>query len=340
MSAGLSAAWATGINTGSGRQSSAIKVHAGCLRTILTKAPLSTGSLPENLSPAARARTWGGYLPTAPRSRNGPDFSSDGVLHSRNKSCRPSADNTRRRPVQAAIVRATRAGTPPLRGHRTRRCPPSARSETDVVPSRCCPRPAIPCERPVPLRAPCAHGAEPAGSGIRRIEKIKNVGLVEACQPAQRADGRTHLRAFNGAQESHRDSRGFGHPGQRESATKPQLAQSHSNGPRGVLRRRSHQPFALEQFNDRRCIQPAHPAQKSCPLEKLDVFGAVESVLALGAAGPGEPQALPGADHRWRNSHHAGHIPDLQVRFGAVRLHPLPACFLSFHFCTGSVFFA
>ena len=66
--------------------------------------------------------------------------------------------------------------------------------------------------------------------------------------------------------------------------------------------------------------------RKRARLSKLHILGGVKPILAVGAVRTGEAEALPGADHRRRNAHQAGHISDFQVRFGAVRLHALTAC--------------
>src|SRR5919205_1046710 len=54
--------------------------------------------------------------------------------------------------------------------------------------------------------------------GLRRIEEIKNVGLVEARELAQGSDGCGHVRAFESAQKTGGDADGTGYVGKGQLA--------------------------------------------------------------------------------------------------------------------------
>ena len=69
-------------------------------------------------------------------------------------------------------------------------------------------------------------GTHQSGIQFGRIEKIKDVGAIVACQPAQCADGGAHLRAFDCAQKADGDSGGGSDVGKADAALRAQLAQA------------------------------------------------------------------------------------------------------------------
>ena len=121
-------------------------------------------------------------------------------------------------------------------------------------------------------------GHQPA-VGFGRIEKIQDVGLVKSRQLAQRTHRCAHVRALQGAKESHRDADRFGHLSQRQAAAQPAIGAGAHRWPAAAVGRRTHQAFALEQLRNGGRIQPAHFAQESRALQQFHVFGRIQAVL-------------------------------------------------------------
>ena len=125
-----------------------------------------------------------------------------------------------------AIRPAKHTGTPRPHECKTRRCRRGERCGTGAAPSPCCPRPAIPCGRRGRPPALCACPANQPAARFRWIEKIKDVGLVEARQLAQRRHRSAHVRALECAEKAHRYSHRCRHLRQREPAASAQVAQA------------------------------------------------------------------------------------------------------------------
>jgi len=85
--------------------------------------------------------------------------------------------------------------------------------------------------------------------------------------------------------------------------------------------------FALQHLHDGGCVQSPHFPKEAGPLQQFHVVLGVKPVLAGGALGTGQAQALPGTDDRGGNSHQAGYVSDFQVRFTVRGFHdpePIP----------------
>src|SRR5712692_4627371 len=89
-----------------------------------------------------------------------------------------------------------------------------------------------------------------SGIRFRRIEKIKDVGAVVACQSAQGADGGAHLRAFERTEEANRNSRPGGDFGETDAALSAQPAQSRANRSGAVAGGWLDDALALERLHD------------------------------------------------------------------------------------------
>ena len=73
-------------------------------------------------------------------------------------------------------------------------------------------------------------GSDQPAVRLGSIEELKNVGFVEAGQPAQGANRGAHVRALEGAEKSDGDAGGFRDLGEREAARTAQLAKADADG--------------------------------------------------------------------------------------------------------------
>src|ERR1700756_3440620 len=69
-----------------------------------------------------------------------------------------------------------------------------------------------------------------ATAGFAGIEKVENVGFVEAGQFAQCSNRSAHLRAFQRAEESSRDADSFRYLNERKAPLRSELPQMRANG--------------------------------------------------------------------------------------------------------------
>src|SRR5216683_3191953 len=124
------------------------------------------------------------------------------------------------------------------------------------------------------------------------LEKRKNVDAVEACDAAERGDGRTHLSALESAQKADGDAGGFSDLCERETALGTQAAETL---PRKecAFRRRVDHALTLEDMNDGGGVEASGPAEKHGALEQAHVGFAVEAVAAPGALRRDEAECLP-----------------------------------------------
>src|SRR5882724_447806 len=93
------------------------------------------------------------------------------------------------------------------------------------------------------------RGPHEAGILLRGFEEGKDIGPIEACDSAQRADGGAHLTAFERAEKSHGDAGRAGHLRQREVAALTEAPEagtrrSHTLGGNG------NHALAFENVND------------------------------------------------------------------------------------------
>src|SRR5205809_998630 len=111
------------------------------------------------------------------------------------------------------------------------------------------------------------------------FEKIEYIHSIEARELPQRTDGCAHVRALDGAQESHGDVRRFSNFSKRLLLAQSLLPKPRADGI--TLRRRRTVPsravgFCPELCSYCDCIQSAHFAQIACLLQTCYIVRSVE----------------------------------------------------------------
>jgi hypothetical protein len=125
------------------------------------------------------------------------------------------------------------------------------------------------------------------------LEERQDVGAIEASDAAQRGDGRAHLAAFEGAEETDGDAGGLGDLREGEAAAGAQAAETLA-GMRPRFRRGGNDSLALENVNDGGGIETASAAQKNGPSQQAHVGFGIEAVAALGALRRDEAEGFDG----------------------------------------------
>src|SRR3954447_8135843 len=158
-------------------------------------------------------------------------------------------------------------------------------------------------------------GTNTAAAYVFGVEEIQDIGFVKAGELAQSAHRAGHLRAFHGTEKSDGYPNSVRDLREGKLAARAQLAEMGSDSAGASIAGGPNLPFALEQLHDGSRVESADLAQEASALEKFYVFIGVEPVLALGAAGPSQAEALPRADDGRRDANFAGDVSDFQVRF-------------------------
>jgi len=161
-------------------------------------------------------------------------------------------------------------------------------------------------------------GPHEAGIIAGGLEEGQDVCAIEASDAAKRGDGRAHLAAFEGAEETHGDAGGLGDLREGEAAAGAQAAETLA-GMRRSFGGSGDDSLALENVDDGSGIEAASAAQKNGALQQAHIGFGVEAVTALGALRADEAERFPGAQRGRGNADAARHFADAQGAMEAAR---------------------